>query len=91
MFVSGFFLRRVFKKLPDVLSGKLSVVGRSEYYPQGNDEVFGKTGVTGVVQINRGQSLSDEEIEKLYVYYARNQSFWLDLEIIAKSFVQMFN
>jgi hypothetical protein len=84
-------IRRVFKKLPDVLSGKLSVVGRSEYYPQGNDEVFGKTGVTGVVQINRGQSLSDEEIEKLYVYYARNQSFWLDLEIIAKSFVQMFN
>ncbi len=83
--------RRVFKKLPDVLSGKLSVVGRSEYYPQGSDEVFGKTGVTGVVQLNRGQSLSDEEIEKLYVYYARNQSFWLDLEIIAKSFVQMFN
>ncbi|MGO9482395.1 MAG: sugar transferase [Candidatus Kryptoniota bacterium] len=81
---------RVFKKLPVVLSGKLSVVGRSEYYSQGSDSVFGKIGVTGVVQLNRGQSLSDEEVEKLYVYYARNQSFWLDLEIIAKSFIQMF-
>ncbi|MFZ1081124.1 MAG: sugar transferase, partial [Candidatus Kryptoniota bacterium] len=84
-------IRRVFNKLPVVLAGKLSVVGRSEFYPQGSDDVFGKIGVTGVVQLNRGQSLSDEEVEKLYVYYARNQSFWLDLEIIAKSFLQMFN
>lgn len=83
-------MRRVFRKLPAVLSGKLTVVGRSEYYPHGSEDVFGKTGITGVVQMNRGQSLSDEEVEKLYVYYAKNQSFWLDLEIIAKSFLQMF-
>ncbi len=82
--------RRVFSKLPKVLSGQLSVVGRSEYYPQGTDEVFGKLGITGVVQLNRGQSLSPEEVEKLYIYYARNQSIGLDLEIIAKSFLQMF-
>ncbi len=81
---------RVFRKLPAVLSGRLSVVGRSESYPKWSDEIFGKIGITGVVQLNRGQSLSDEEVEKLYVYYARNQSFWLDLEIIAKSFLQMF-
>lgn len=84
-------VRRVFKKLPKVLRGELSVVGRSEYYPQGTEEVFGKMGITGVVQLNRGQSLSPEEIEKLYIYYARNQSIWLDLEIIAKSFLQLFN
>lgn len=81
---------RVFNKLPVVLRGKWSVVGRSEYHPQGNDEVFGKMGITGVVQLNRGQSLSEEEVEKLYIYYARNQSFWLDIEIIAKSFFQLF-
>lgn len=84
-------LRRIFEKLPQVLSGRLSVVGRSEYYPQGNEDVFGKVGITGVVQLNRGQSLSDEEVEKLYVYYAKNQSIWLDLEIIAKSFLQLFS
>jgi len=84
-------LRRVFQKLPLVVTGELSIVGRSEYYPHGNEEVFGKIGVTGVVQLNRGQFLSDEEVEKLYVYYARNQSLWLDLEIIAKSFLQLLN
>ncbi len=82
-------LRRVFRKLPRVLSGELSVVGRSEYHPQGSEELFGKIGITGVVQLNRGQSLSPEEVEKLYVYYARNQSVWLDLEIIAKSLLQL--
>ena len=84
-------IRRVFEKLPGVISGNLSVVGRSEYYRQGSKEVFGKEGITGVVQLNRGQALSDEEVEKLYVYYAKNQSFWLDLEIIAKSFLQLFS
>ncbi len=84
-------VRRVLQKLPQVGKGKLSVVGRSEYYPQGNEEIFGKIGITGVVQLNRGQSLSDEEVEKLYVYYAKNQTIWLDLEIIAKSFLQLFS
>jgi GT2 family glycosyltransferase len=83
-------IARVFQKLPEVLKGKLSVVGRSEYYARGGEEIFGKIGITGVVQLNRGQLLSDEEVEKLYVYYAKNQSFWLDLEIIAKSFLQLF-
>lgn len=80
---------RVFGNLSRVLNGSWSVVGRSEYYPQGGDEIFGKLGITGVVQLNRGQTLSEEEVEKLYVYYARNQSIWLDLEIIAKSFLQL--
>lgn len=81
--------RRVARKLPLVLKGKLSVVGRSEYYPQGSDEIFGKTGITGIVQLNRGQVLSEEEVERLYIYYARNQSIWLDIELIAKSLLQL--
>ena len=82
-------LRRVYMKLPRVLSGEISTVGRSEYHPRGSEELFGKIGITGVVQLNRGQSLSEEEVEKLYVYYARNQSLWLDLEIIARSVLQL--
>ncbi len=84
-------VRKVFEKCPGVVRGNLSVVGRSEYYSRGGEDIFGKIGITGIVQLNRGQSLSDEEVEKLYVYYAKNQSFWLDLEIIAKSFLQLFN
>lgn len=82
-------MHRVFRKLPLVLKGKLSVVGRSEYYPQGADAIFGKVGVTGIVQLNRGQMLSAEEVERLYIYYARNQSVWLDIELIAKTAIQM--
>ncbi len=82
-------MRRVFRKLPLVLKGTLSVVGRSEYYPQGTDVIFGKMGVTGIVQLNRGQVLSPEEVERLYIYYARNQSVWLDIELIAKTVLQM--
>jgi GT2 family glycosyltransferase len=82
-------LKRIYRKLPRVITGELSVVGRSEYVVQGSEDIFGKVGITGVVQLNRGQSLSPEEIEKLYIYYARNQSTWLDLEIIAKSFLQL--
>lgn len=82
-------VRRVLRKLPLVLSGTFSVVGRSEYCPQGTEEIFGKFGVTGIVQLNRGQLLSPEEVEKLYVYYARNQSIWLDVEIVAKSLLQL--
>ncbi len=90
MFSKDSAVKRVYRKLPKVLSGELSIVGRSEYYPQGSEDLFGKLGVTGVVQLNRGQSLSPEEVEKLYIYYARNQTIWLDIEIIAKSFLQMF-
>ncbi|MCL4538733.1 MAG: glycosyltransferase [Bacteroidetes bacterium] len=90
IFARGGGVSRVYGKLPKVLSGKLSTVGRSEYYPLGTEALFGKTGITGVVQLNRGQSLSPEEVEKLYIYYARNQSIWLDLEIVAKSFLQLF-
>ncbi len=90
MFSKDSAVKRVYRKLPKVLSGELSIVGRSEYYPQGSEDLFGKLGVTGVVQLNRGQSLSSEEVEKLYIYYARNQTIWLDIEIIAKSFLQMF-
>ncbi len=82
-------LRRVYRKLPELMSGKISTVGRSEYHPQGSEELFGKIGITGIVQLNRGQSLSEEEVEKLYVYYARNQSLWLDLEIVARSILQL--
>ncbi len=84
-------IRRVIRKLPNVLRGEMSLVGRSEHYPIGDESVFGKFGVTGVAQLNRGQSLSNEEVEKLYVYYAKNQSVWLDLEVIAKSFLQLFD
>lgn len=84
-------LRRIYEKLPLILKGEWSVVGRSKYYPIGDSTMFGKFGLTGVVQLNRGQELSFEEVEKLYIFYAKNQSISLDIEILLKSFLQLFD
>jgi len=47
---------------------------------------LGKKGITGLVQINNRGELSDEEVEKFNLYYAKNQSLTLDIEILLKTF-----
>jgi GT2 family glycosyltransferase len=75
--------------LPQVFSGRLTLVG----FPLSRDASagaapLGKPGLTGVVQITRPEELTPDEVEKYLLYYAKNQSLLLDLEIIAKSLVR---
>ncbi len=82
--------------LPKVFLGSLSIVGRpltdsdTTALP-GRDKralqslYLGPVGLTGLVQINRRDGLEPEEVERYKLYYAKNQSLVLDLEIIAKS------
>lgn len=92
---SGKSLGRFGTKLllvPAVLRGTLSFVGPPSYgamhtvaeYPEGI-YFWGKIGLTGLVQINYHGDIRPEEYEKYNFYYAKNQTFWLDLEIIIKS------
>ncbi|MBI4547946.1 MAG: glycosyltransferase [Ignavibacteriae bacterium] len=80
--------------LPKVFRGEMSLVGP----PESSQEVsrngsvvshayLGKVGLTGLVQINYRDDLRPEEVEKYNVYYAKNQSLMLDLEIVVKSFL----
>lgn len=72
---------------PKVVTGKVSLVGPN--YAQSNqDNILGKTGLTGYWYIEND---SFEEIEKLNFYYAKNQNIWLDLEILAKSLNKMWS
>lgn len=67
-----------------VLGGKFSLVGK----PIGSREsniYLGKEGLTGIVQINENKNLTEEEIERLNIYYAKNQNIWLDIEILIKT------
>lgn len=67
-----------------VLIGKYSLVGR----PIGSKEseiYLGKPGLTGLIQINENKNLTEEEVERLNIYYAKNQNIWLDLEILIKT------
>jgi hypothetical protein len=85
-----------FDKFPRVLWGDLSLVGRSadvacsptpgEQSPYLlNGAYLGPEGVTGLVQLHASKDLSREERERYELYYAKNQSLLLDVEILLKS------
>ncbi len=46
---------------------------------------LGPIGLTGLIQINSRPGLTEEEIDRYALYYAKNQSWWLDVEIVLKS------
>ncbi|MBI1804272.1 MAG: glycosyltransferase [Ignavibacteriae bacterium] len=78
--------------VPKVLKGETSLVGPPMYSHDAtkNGSVesslyLGKQGLTGLVQVNYRDDLQPEEIEKYNLYYAKNQSLLLDLEILIKS------
>jgi GT2 family glycosyltransferase len=75
--------------MPKVFSGKFSLVG---LYPNGLSQqknIFrGKPGITGLVHIQNNRVLTQDEMDQFALYYAKNQSFMLDLEIIVKSLQQ---
>ena len=82
--------------LPQVFSGTLSFVGlplgdaktasAASGLTRGNS-YLGPSGLTGLVQINAHEHLDSEEIERYKLYYAKNYSIGLDLEILFKAFV----
>jgi hypothetical protein len=85
--------------LPQVVKGKLSFVGlpisplsesrvaNHSVALNGQVSYLGPQGLTGLVQIHRHEGLEPDEIEQFKLYYARNQSLTLDLEILMKSVV----
>lgn len=64
-----------------VLTGSMSIVG---VHAPGTG-IRAKQGITGLVKIQEGNPLTPEEREQYDLYYAKNQSFMLDLEIIIRS------
>lgn len=98
-------LGAMLRYLPKVLRGELSLVGppletpratlshdgqRDEGNTPGASPYLGKTGLTGLVQLNYRHDITPEEIEKYNLSYAKNQSIVLDTEILLKAFLHMF-
>lgn len=98
----GSFLRSAsLDELPElwnVLKGDMSLVGPRpllmEYLPLYSPEQARRhevrPGVTGWAQINGRNALSWEEKFRLDVWYVDNQSFWLDLKILALTVKKVF-
>ena len=98
----GSFLRASsLDELPElwnVLKGDMSLVGPRpllmEYLPLYSPEQARRhevrPGVTGWAQINGRNALSWKEKFRLDVWYVDNQSFWLDLKILALTVKKVF-
>lgn len=72
-----------------VICGKLSLVGYpiQFYEEQSNnpDRYWFKPGLTGLVQINRDKIKVADDAEKYHLFYMKNQSLLLDVEIMLKA------
>lgn len=84
--------------LPHVFLGKISLVGLpfpaqsaavSGVENRPPESYLGPVGITGLVQISKRDDLEPEEIERYKIYYAKNQSLLLDIEIIVKSILKL--
>jgi len=84
-------LGEVLLRLPDVMRGRLSLVGvpaggeQSPDHGAERDGYLGREGLTGLVQIHDDEGLTPQEREMYKLYYAKNQSLLLDLHIIVRS------
>lgn len=98
----GQMLRRTsLDELPElwnVLKGDMSLVGPRpllpQYLPLYNEEQARRhevlPGLTGHAQINGRNDLSWDDRFLLDVWYVDNRTFWLDLKILARTFVKVF-
>jgi len=72
---------------PRVFIGRASLIGPPDCEKSKNN-IFGKTGLTGYWYIENN---NPDELEKMNFYYAKNQSIWLDIEILVKSLNKMWS
>ncbi len=80
------------KQVPNVVQGSMSFVGPpleslANHINGSTNQVpyIGKPGLTGLIQVQRGRPLTPQEIEQYNLYYAKNQSLSLDVEILLKT------
>lgn len=76
-------------QIPDVLRQKKSFVG-PQFRTHINDLYVGELGLTGFWYIENINPEDKEEINRLDIYYAKNQNVWLDLEILGRTISKMF-
>ncbi|MBN1299761.1 MAG: glycosyltransferase [Melioribacteraceae bacterium] len=71
-------------QIPKVLVFKKSLVGpeKTSFY---DGLYIGRTGLTGFWNLESASDGSDEETNKLNLYYAKNQNIWLDIDILGKT------
>ena len=63
----------------------------AQYSPYHKKRLSFRPGLTGIWQVSGRSDITDfEEIVKLDVEYIDNWSFWLDIKILLKTFLEVF-
>ena len=83
-----------FPQFLNVLNGELALVGprphepeEIKHYPQEFKRLYyAKSGLTGLSQVSGASTLPFRKELELDLYYVDNESLWLDLKIIFKTF-----
>jgi GT2 family glycosyltransferase len=71
------------------LTEHASLTRQASFTRQAGRSIYlGKPGLTGLVQLQSGREITAEEAEQLNLYYARNQSILLDIEILLKTLLR---
>ena len=86
-------LSKYFSKLlllPKVFAGSYSFVGNPVWMNYNTKDYIGKKGLTGLIQLNFQENISEEELLSYNLFYAKNQSLALDVEILLKTFFSFF-
>lgn len=89
---------QIILRLPSVLSGERSFVGppaelisRTQSNGAASPSLsLGKPGLMGLIQLQVNRSLTPQEHEQYNLYYAKNQSLALDIEIMLKTLMLRF-
>ncbi len=85
----GFTFTGALLRLPAVFRGAMTLVGRNNREAATDSSMYlGKPGITGLVQLQEDSRLTLEDIFKLELQYARNQSLFLDVEILLRTLLR---
>ncbi len=84
----------VIRSFPTVLTGQKSLIGlpaddegrlASKLSQRCGGADLGPIGLTGLIQVNRHGGMTEEEMERYALFYAKNHSMALDIEILMKA------
>lgn len=86
-FIKSSKLKEFINSVPLVLKGSCSLVGPRTLKDSKTSLYIGRRGLTGLWYTE--DSLQDEEEERLNIFYAKNQTLWLDFNILLSSLQKM--
>jgi len=78
-----------YKGITEIFKGKMTFVGRS-FSDKIEDNNICKVGLVSLAKLHLKDNVNNEEIQRLDFLYAKNQSFFLDCEILINSLIDYF-